>query len=283
MISVVCVFNNRRLLQDCLIKSLRKQTAQFQLILLDNTESTFHSAAEALNYGAKQAIGEYIMFVHQDVDLCSSSWLEKCEEILDELSNLGVAGVAGKRDGNEGVLSIVRHGVPPSPAWDTYITGIERVQTLDECLIIVPKQIFRLLKFDETTCEGWHLYSVDYCLSVLQMGLDVFVIPMSLHHLSSGVKAKDRIQSISDLGPLPSSYYSSLKKLLRKHRGHHERIYTTCGDWRPSYPLYVQNILRLLKGYVRLAVHKIAKFIDEGTVGSDVREYPIDSCSGRPI
>jgi hypothetical protein len=61
MISIVVVYNNERTLNKTLLKSLKKQTAKFEVIALDNTKRKFRSASEALNYGGRQANGEYIM------------------------------------------------------------------------------------------------------------------------------------------------------------------------------------------------------------------------------
>ena len=71
MISIVCVFNDKKVLNEYLLESLKNQTAHYELILIDNTKNKFKSASEALNYGAKNANGNYLMFVHQDVYLCS--------------------------------------------------------------------------------------------------------------------------------------------------------------------------------------------------------------------
>ena len=85
MISVICVYNDEWILQNCLLKSLSEQKAVFELITIDNRENRFESAAEALNYGGKKAAGDYLLFVHQDVDLCSDAWLGRTEDILDAL------------------------------------------------------------------------------------------------------------------------------------------------------------------------------------------------------
>lgn len=95
MISVVCVYNNEEILKNWLLKSLNSQTASYEFIPVNNNEKKFTSAAEALNYGGALANGQYIMFVHQDIDLLSNTFLADAEKILDGLDNLGVAGVAG--------------------------------------------------------------------------------------------------------------------------------------------------------------------------------------------
>ena len=98
MISVICVYNDELVFRNCLSRSLSAQKHEFELIPIDNTKNRFESAAEALNWGAKQATGDYLIFVHQDVDLCSDSWANGIEPLLDSLPNLGIAGVAGVRE-----------------------------------------------------------------------------------------------------------------------------------------------------------------------------------------
>ncbi len=73
MFSIISVYHNKETLEEDLLKGLKNQTTNYELILIDNTKGQFKSAARALNYGAKQikSQSKYIMFVHQDVDLCS--------------------------------------------------------------------------------------------------------------------------------------------------------------------------------------------------------------------
>ena len=55
MISIVCVYNNERLLADFLLDSLNRQTVHYELITIDNTENQFASAAQALNCGGRRS------------------------------------------------------------------------------------------------------------------------------------------------------------------------------------------------------------------------------------
>ena len=77
MISVVCVYNNEAILKVALLRSLQSHTATFEPILLDNRDSRYKSAAQALNEGARRATGDFIMFVHQD------RWLADAERSCD--------------------------------------------------------------------------------------------------------------------------------------------------------------------------------------------------------
>lgn len=251
VISIVCVYDNEKSLNEYLLNSLKVQTSAHETIFLDNTQGQYKSAAEALNLGAFRATGKYIMFVHQDVDLCSTSWLEEAEDILDSIPHLGIAGVAGMsedgRSNKERGRNIIEHRINrKSWEWGNPIEKPEQVQTVDGCLMIVPKTVFDMLSFDERTCDDWHLYEVDYCLSCAERGLGVYAIPMFIYHRSGGgFFRENKLKTLLSLGPLPDTYYRTLKKLRVKHRKHYKTIYTTCGDWNLSYPVLLQRIVLL--------------------------------------
>ena len=246
MISIVCVYSNERILKDCLLKSLGNQTSEYELILIDNTQGKFKSAAEALNGGGSNAKGSYIMFVHQDVDLCSDTWLEKTEKLLNSIPILGIAGAAGAWRGKtpemKEIVTNSKFAIPP-----TNIPGAvplqkpEKVQTLDECLVIIPRPVFNKLQFDEKVCDDWHLYAVDYSLSAARLGLDVYVTPECVYHMSTGIPNKNILHTIFSMGLLPAGFYQTLGKLLKKHRSHIKQVYATSGCWSTSYPLSLQR------------------------------------------
>lgn len=256
MISIVCAYNNEKILNEYLLKSLKNQTVKFELIALDNTGGNFKSAAEALNYGGEKAKGKYIMFVHQDVDLCSITQLEEAEKMLDSIPNLGIAGVAGMK-AKKGVLTLIEHGEPPVWAGSILIKKPEEVQTLDECLFIIPKSTFKSFQFDEKICDDWHLYAVDYCLSVKRIRYAVYVLPMYVYHLSTGTEPKNKLQIVLALGSLPKGYYLTMKKLLRKHKGNYKWIYATGVGWNTSSPLILQRVLHLAKAGMKMPFKKV--------------------------
>jgi len=96
MFTIVTVYNKRDFLERVLLDSLQKQTVPFELITIDNTTGKYKSAAAAFNAEAKQAKGDYVLFVHQDVDFGDDTeWLRKVEAYLATLKNPGVIGFAG--------------------------------------------------------------------------------------------------------------------------------------------------------------------------------------------
>ncbi len=226
MLSIICVYNDSKTLDDYLLKSINEQDINCELILIDNTKNSYSSAAAALNAGGKKANGDYLVFVHQDIKLDSQHWLRNTEDTISSLPNMGIAGVAGKRD-RGGVITNVKHGSPPRFAGKIQLKEPTEVQTLDECLVIIPKEIYRKSMFDEETCDDWHLYAVDYCLSLQETGYRTFVLPFPCYHRSSG--------------SLSEGYFSTLEKLQRKHSHNYKVIYTTMGNWHTTIPLTIQK------------------------------------------
>lgn len=227
MMSVVCTYNNKKTLAGCLLRSLKAQTAKHERFMIDNTKGKFKSAAEALNYGGRKATGKYIMFVHQDVDLSSRRMLEKIEKNLDSLPNLGIAGVAGNSGEIRRIATNIRHGCPPRAVGRIRVKGPIKVQTLDECLVLIPRSVFKTLEFDERACNDWHLYAVDYALSAKKRGFDAYVLPALIHHLSAGA--------------LTEKFYLTLQMLFEKHRGT-GLIYATTGFWNTRIPIRLQKM-----------------------------------------
>lgn len=253
MISIVCIYNNERVLQEDLLDSLESQTAEYELIMLDNTQGDYRSPSEALNRGGAKAKGRYIMFVHQDVHLCSNSWLDTTERLLDAIPRLGIAGTAGARKSETPrrveTVTNIKQGIPPvnvSP-FTVPLQKPVKVQTLDESLVIIPSSVFELLHFDEEVCDDWYLaYAIDYSLSVARLGFDVYVIPSLIHHRSIGKYNQERRQVILHGGLFPARYYRTLGKLLTKHRNYTKYVYATPGWWNTSYPLTLRRAKEVL-------------------------------------
>ena len=214
MFSIVCVYNNDKILKNNLLKGLENQTVEFELIPVDNTRNRFKSAAEALNYGGVKAKGKYIMFVHQDVELPSNSWLGNVEKMLEEVSDLGIAGVAGMSEKGGNYKERRKFGATSQGV--SLFQKPEEVQTLDEAMLIIPNPVFRKLKFDEAIFDGWHCYGADYCLCIRQLRLKAYIIPAFIRHRSLQRNMENLL------------VYR--KKLYDKHKKRHRVIFTSTGE-----------------------------------------------------
>jgi len=242
LISIICVFNNKTILEKHLLKSLGNQTNDYELIFLNNEKNQYACAAEALNEGGQKAKGEYLLFVHQDMELGSATWLEEAGEFLKSLPDLGVAGVAGKPEFQKGVMTNLRHGNPPELAGEIQINGPRKVQTVDECLAIIPRSLFNKVQFDEKACFDWHLYVVDYCLTVKTFGYATYVLPLPGYHRSTGAYLSD-------------NYYLTLKNVISKHKSKQKKIHTTVHVWKTGSPIRVQIFLKSINLKINKSLH----------------------------
>jgi hypothetical protein len=234
MISIISIISNDVIAKEFLLHGLSRQNTRYDLILLDNRRSSYRSAAQAYNEGSAKAKGDYLMFIHQDVLLPCCNWLKEAEESLSTVSNLGIAGVAGMLQPTfindfevyaryylleklnlskvwyyRYARGNVFHGSEKKFWGGKFISEVLSTRTLDELLLIIPARVFENSKFDETTCDDWHLYGVDYSLSTTQERRDVCVLPHSVIHLSTGKVNK---------AYLARAYFKTLMKLIEKHR-----------------------------------------------------------------
>lgn len=229
MISVICCYSNQELLDSMLAKSLKNQNCNYETIFVDNTKGRFTSAAAALNYGFLQSKGEYVVFVHQDITFDDKNFLKKIKASIDLLKGNVLVGPAGIKEKNE-VYSNITHGPDHKAVGKFRLGNPVKVQTLDEVLMATKRKVFEQFMFDEVTCDNWHLYGVDLCLSAKEKGIDSYVIPLKLQHHSSG-KVDD-------------NYMKTLGKVVEKHKKYYDKFVTTISLVKTKYfntHLYAAN------------------------------------------
>ncbi|OED30848.1 glycosyltransferase [Methanosphaera sp. WGK6] len=234
MMSIICVYNNIEILENYLLKSLKKQKGDYELILVDNRKNKFSNAASALNYGASKSKGEYLVFTHQDINFINENWIiDTCHKIK-QLDNIGIIGVAGKTTDSL-VRSNIKQGLSPVDVSPYKLDKTELASTLDECLFIIPREIFNKYLLDEKQCPDWHLYCVDYVYNIREKGYNAYLIPTELEHRSKGASMSE-------------GYYETLPNLQKKYKK--EKLIRTCmGDWFTFIPVNIQRRIKKYKPY----------------------------------
>lgn len=225
MFSIICAYNNKKMLEDCVIKSLKKQkNIEYETIFVNAKQHHFSSASETLNYGGRQAKGEYLIFLHQDIIFESENVLEKIKYYCDHFQ-FGIAGVAGlevKNSTNRRFVTQIKDGKNHTYAGsDRAIHQYQEprnVVSLDECLFIIPHKIFKLFQFNNLG-KTWHLYASDFTCNCIKHNLKAIVLPIeNIWHLSDG-------KSFS------YDYFSAVEKLAILYRKDFKIIYTSYGKW----------------------------------------------------
>jgi hypothetical protein len=231
---LICCYNNQNTLDSQLAASLDRQTMACERIWVDNRQKQFSCAAEALNWGCRRAGGDLLIVAHQDLIIEDSEFLRRLVDLYSTLPSPAIAGLAGRN--SEGILSNITHGDARKPVGKIRVQTPQAVQTLDELLLVIPKSMFAEgLAFDEKTCDGWHFYGVDLCLTATRLGIQSYVLPLSLHHASRG--------------DLSTAYIRGLWRVTRKHHGNFAKIYTTCAVTGTSGLAATQTVARLFWRY----------------------------------
>ena len=229
MISVICIYNNYSIFNECTKKSIEKQKYKnYEFIAIDNTNNEYTNANEAINWGISNSRGNYIIVMHQDL-IFDEDLIENINYYIHQVSNFGVLGVAGiTRDSK--VKSNIYDGIPKHLTTRNSIEAVTRCETLDECLFCFNKENAYFPKKNKT----WHLYSVELCLEMKKKGLTNYILPVSLYHKSNA-------------GSYNLSYFQYLLKLLKNEK----IIYTTCGVWKKSLVLYYIIFKQRIKEIIR--------------------------------
>lgn len=220
MISIVCATNNKEVLNKELKKSLDMQSFRdYELIIVDTDKKKFESAADALNYGGNKAKGDYIIFAHHDIIMKSEKELENIVSYLETIKKYDIIGVAGINS-NHNIVGNITNGIPEIPISNSKIDKATEVETIDEVLFIISKETFKENKF-LTENKTWHLYAVEYCLKMRELGKKVFVIPSNIYHKSAGAS-------------MNKSYYTELIRLCSLYKNKIKVINTTMGVWHTN-------------------------------------------------
>lgn len=231
MISIICASNNKKILEKELIMSLSKQTfIDYELIIVDTNKLKFESAAEALNYGAKKAKGNYIVFAHHDIIIKESDELERIIKYVEQIEDFGIIGIAGITEKGM-VIGNITNGDPEVKIANKEIANPTEVQTVDEVMFIVKKEIFDKYRLN-TENKTWHLYAVEYCMQMKNIGKKVYVIPSNIYHHSSG-------------GSMNKDYYKEIKRFSKLQKNTVKIINTTMGKWHTNRIILFFDIIKV--------------------------------------
>ncbi|HCW23728.1 MAG TPA: hypothetical protein DGX96_08835 [Lachnospiraceae bacterium] len=190
-LTVVCCYNDEAQMQQ-LKESLYTQNIAFRLMLIDNRQGRFSSAAGAYNGILDQVDTPYVVFCHQDVLFTGTDLLERFLKYLSEIKEGDILGVAGGRQGCDYVLTGIHTDlqgtcVPGSRLVD----GMETCDIVDECFFGGSTKTFQEAPFDEKLCPGWHLYAAERCLHAKEEGHQVLVCDLPVVHTSGGTISAD--------------------------------------------------------------------------------------------
>jgi GT2 family glycosyltransferase len=211
---IIPVFNNIQLTLECLV-SIQKNTNQisYEIILVDdhsdqgdkdiiavirNIKLISHDEqmgfSLACNHGAKQASGEYFLFLNNDVQV-TEGWLESLMNCFTSHDCVGAIGPkilsldgrlqeAGASINPDGTAILI--GFNDNPALPRYNSIREVEYCSGVCLLVKAKTFDTICGFDEEYAPAYY-EDVDFCFKIREKGLRILYNPNStvFHHLSA--------------------------------------------------------------------------------------------------
>ena len=233
MITIACCYNDEDCLKKMLLPSIERQNTKVDIILINNNEKKYSSAAMAYNNEVVRAKGDIIVFCHQDIAF-DENFAENIEEIFKEHPNiiLGVAGI--KKDGF--VYSQLKYYKTKEYITQKRLNNeLEEVESIDECLFAIKKEHFLKMMFDQVVCNHWHLYGVELCYHGKKS--DMKLVPMV-----TSTQVYHKMESGTGL-EVDKNFLKIIGKLCRKYKDEN-KIYAPCYIISTKFPKRQLKILR---------------------------------------
>ena len=230
MISIICASNDKKVLNNYLIPSLKKQTYKDdELIIVDTVKNKYKGCVDALNDGIKQSKGDTLLFVHHDVVFEDKNELKNINKYIKDL-DYGIVGVAGVTNKRNTLIGNITNGPDKERISNITINAAVEAETLDEVLFIIKKENINKHPFNIKN-DTWHLYAVEYSLSMKDINKKVYVIPSKIYHASPGYS-------------LNKSYFDYLPNIIKKYKKKYRSINTTVGSWFTNSILFKLQMIR---------------------------------------
>jgi len=199
-LSIICVYNDEGILKDYLLNGLEAQKMRdYDLVLIENCDQKYTSAAAALTDGVKRAKSDNLVFTHHDIRMEKDDVLDSIASYFD--SGLAFFGSSGVRL----ISPLMQSTIDTSTHDQKYyanrftkrIAGPTEVQALDECFFCITRSAFDSLGgFDTELCDNWHMYSVELCMHAKKEGMKIYAVPLALLHKSGGTISKAFIKNL---------------------------------------------------------------------------------------
>ena len=156
------------------------------------------SMCEGYNRGVARAIGERLVFCHDDIELLAPDFAPRLAAGLDAYDVVGVAGtdkllgalwlLAGPLH----VFGQITHYVADAKCYVVEQYNVPRriignIQALDGVFFAARRHVLEKVRFDEETFLGWHVYDMDFTFSAHLAGFRLAVCcDLQLLHGSVG-------------------------------------------------------------------------------------------------
>ena len=177
---------------------------EYETIVYDNREKN-NGICKAYNEAASNATGDYLCFVHEDIEIKTKNWGKDLIEFVSDNPDCGVIGLAGgyyapRNFSGWGVdlkaisVKIFNPVSSDNREWtchyfNPYEDVFSKVICIDGLFLFVKREIWQENKFDERI-QGFHFYDLDFSFAIAQKYQNYVYFGMDVYHYSGGSKDK---------------------------------------------------------------------------------------------
>jgi len=189
-----------------MLKSIEETIGvEYESIVIDNREKN-EGICKVYNDGAMQANGDYLLFIHEDVEIKSNNWGSELIKFAEFNANCGVIGVAGGKSIGKNFSIWDNAGEKFINLYDLVGTDKDecdendliysysnpnneefaQVVCLDGVFLFTQKHIWEVNRFDEKNFKSFHFYDADFTLSLAHNRKNYVYFGIKLYHFSKG-------------------------------------------------------------------------------------------------
>jgi hypothetical protein len=289
MISIIISSANPDLLEKITQNIEDSIGVPYEVISFDNSNGS-SGLCKLYNEGTTKAKYDILCFMHEDIEIKTASWGKIVIDYFNKDPHLGLVGIAGSSyksaipsgwhsfafESKINYINIIQNS-KRNPGVDIHDYSnpknekLSQVVCLDGVWLCTPKQVALEFPFDAETLRGFHVYDIDFSLSVNQKYKVAVTFEILMKHFSEGnytnawlkdtIKIHNKWMSLLPLGVeiLSKKDAAMIEKkafrhLIKKHKRHLSfidsfKILNQSKIWKLNFPTHLHLCLTLVKLY----------------------------------
>lgn len=215
MISIIISSANAEQLKQVTENIAATIGTPFEIIAIDNSKGQ-QGICAVYNQGIKRAQYDILCFMHEDIIIITENWGAILKSIFDGHTDIGLLGVAG--GGYKPFSPSGWAGIGIQNTFSNIIqtfkyadretaidvqnpnnARIEQVACIDGVWMATTSKVAAEFKLDENLFKGFHVYDIDYSITIGQKYKVAVTYEILLNHLSEGNYTRDWMEDTINL------------------------------------------------------------------------------------
>ncbi len=188
MLSII-ICNREQSITPVLAENIHNTVGvEHEIVSIDNSHGQYN-IFQAYNEGVRQANGDILCFMHDDVFFLGKDWGKTVEHVFND-ETIGALGVDGGHYMPDCPCSWTSCNTTSFKTFRTNPDGthtefnntafsngkhIVEVASIDGLWMCIRRSLFDTIRFDDKTFSGFHCYDSDICMQILTAGYRIMM------------------------------------------------------------------------------------------------------------